>query len=287
MSYKIMRQVWALPLKPTQKLVLLALADNANDEGLCWPSRETISDKTGLTTKAITDAVNALKSGGLLDTKKMRGNRNQYQISSNLGLAPVVTLSDHSSNPNSPLVVTEGFHSSNLGLAPIYRTGKESPLEPTIEPVSPLVHVDAQTGDMVGPVADEADEWKDSDYGFAEFWKEYPNKSGKPDACKNWRKLKPSRELVAQIIANIKARLECGQWSLDRKQYIKWPQGYISKRMWEDELIPSTFTTPPRGMSSVCPTDKPGFIKYDEAKVTLLTPEQQAELAREMEDLPF
>lgn len=286
MSHKIMRQVWTLPLKPTQKLVLLALADNANDEGVCWPSRENISDKTGLTTKAITDAVNALKTSGLLDIKKMRGNRNQYQISSNLGLAPVVTLGDYSSNRRSPLVVTEGVHSSNLGLLPIYRTNQEPPLEPIIEPVSLNVCDDADA-DLLAPVAPPVDPWKESDYGFDEFWAVYPKKVGKPAACKNWVKLKPTRELVDQIVANIKARLACGQWSLDRKQFIKHPQGYISEQMWLDEVIPNTFTTPPRGTASVCPTNKPGFIKYDETKVTFLTPEQQAELAREMEDLPF
>lgn len=245
-----MRQVWNLPLKPTQKLVLLALADNANDEGVCWPSRENISDKTGLTTKAITDAVNALKESGILSTQKMRGNRNQYQISSNLGLAPVVTLSDHSSNPRSPLVVTEGAYSSNLGLLPIYRTNQEPPLEPTKEPVS---HTYADV-DILEPVCKPVDEWKESQYGFEEFWKAYPNKSGKPAACKNWLKLKPSRELVDTILANIKARLDCGQWSLDRKQYIKWPQGYISNQMWLDEVIPSSFTTPPRGTNFQKPT---------------------------------
>ncbi len=41
MSIKIMTAVWNLDLPDSEKLALLALADCANDEGLCWPSMAT------------------------------------------------------------------------------------------------------------------------------------------------------------------------------------------------------------------------------------------------------
>lgn len=42
-----MSLVWAADLPPMEKLVLLALADCANDEGGCWPSCATIARKSG------------------------------------------------------------------------------------------------------------------------------------------------------------------------------------------------------------------------------------------------
>lgn len=46
MSIKAMNWVWSLEdLTPAQTLVLLSLADQANDEGYCWPSRDVIASR--------------------------------------------------------------------------------------------------------------------------------------------------------------------------------------------------------------------------------------------------
>jgi hypothetical protein len=33
-----MAEVWVLAISAAEKMVLLALADAANDDGICWPS---------------------------------------------------------------------------------------------------------------------------------------------------------------------------------------------------------------------------------------------------------
>ena len=45
MSVRIMTAVWSVTLPDSEKIVLLALADCANDEGLCWPSMATLAAK--------------------------------------------------------------------------------------------------------------------------------------------------------------------------------------------------------------------------------------------------
>jgi len=55
-SIKIMTAVWKLDRKlasPTEKVVLLALADMANDDGACWPSLNTLADKTSLARSSV------------------------------------------------------------------------------------------------------------------------------------------------------------------------------------------------------------------------------------------
>lgn len=61
-----MTGVWNCQLPAAEKLVLLALADNANDEGNCWPSIATISRKTGKCARAVQAAISALETAGFL-----------------------------------------------------------------------------------------------------------------------------------------------------------------------------------------------------------------------------
>jgi len=67
MSIRIMANVWEHPgINSTQKLVLLALADWANDEGMCWPSIQRIADKCSLTKRAVQKALRAIEDMGML-----------------------------------------------------------------------------------------------------------------------------------------------------------------------------------------------------------------------------
>jgi hypothetical protein len=64
MSIKLMTAVWAVALIHTDKLVLLALADNANDEGLCWPSVMTLTQKCGMDARTVQRVVTRLCDAG-------------------------------------------------------------------------------------------------------------------------------------------------------------------------------------------------------------------------------
>lgn len=67
MSIRIMTQVWQLDL-PTasHKLLLLAFADHANDEGICYPALESIHRKTGLSRRHTQRLISSLKESGQL-----------------------------------------------------------------------------------------------------------------------------------------------------------------------------------------------------------------------------
>ena len=53
-------------LSPTQKLVLVALADNAQDDGKAWPGKKTIVKKTGLGQSSVYRSLDELEDAGLL-----------------------------------------------------------------------------------------------------------------------------------------------------------------------------------------------------------------------------
>jgi hypothetical protein len=79
---------WPLQMSPTQKAVLMALADNASDHGVCWPSIPTLCIKTCLAKSTVITALQALESAGLLVADRATGRVNKYQIVPTLDLFP-------------------------------------------------------------------------------------------------------------------------------------------------------------------------------------------------------
>ncbi|TLP41056.1 helix-turn-helix domain-containing protein [Arcobacter arenosus] len=71
MSIKVMEKVFRdETLDPNKKLIMLALADNANDEGYCYPSINTIVLKTSLSKPTVIKHMKELEGKSLLLSKK-------------------------------------------------------------------------------------------------------------------------------------------------------------------------------------------------------------------------
>jgi hypothetical protein len=63
MSFSVGKRVWAIPMPATDKLVLLALAHYASDDGKCWPSLDKLGKDTGLHPKSVSRCIRRLKKG--------------------------------------------------------------------------------------------------------------------------------------------------------------------------------------------------------------------------------
>jgi len=74
MSFSIGKRVWAISMPATDKLVLLALANYASDDGQCWPSLDKLGKDTGLHPKSVSRCIRRLKKGKLIDTKRRMNN---------------------------------------------------------------------------------------------------------------------------------------------------------------------------------------------------------------------
>ncbi|MFC2778427.1 MAG: helix-turn-helix domain-containing protein, partial [Pauljensenia sp.] len=71
MSILAMTWAWGLmDLDQSQTLVLLALADAANDEGVCWPSQAEIGRKARLKDRAVRNQIRSLEAAGLLSVSR-------------------------------------------------------------------------------------------------------------------------------------------------------------------------------------------------------------------------
>ena len=81
MSVHISSWVWRhQDLTPTEKLVMLCLADQANDQGVCWPGIGNIMQRTGLSDRSIQQQLYKLRKMGLVTWQIRPGHSNIYQL---------------------------------------------------------------------------------------------------------------------------------------------------------------------------------------------------------------
>lgn len=66
MSIKLMTFVWDLELPQGRKLVLLSLADQANDAGEAFPSLEKLQQRCGMSRRTLFECLRDLENGGLI-----------------------------------------------------------------------------------------------------------------------------------------------------------------------------------------------------------------------------
>ncbi len=83
MSIKIMAAMWEHgPTDGNELLVMLALADIANDEGVCWPSMATIGQRARMSERNARRVIRKLEEDGWIATEPGRGRNvsNVYRI---------------------------------------------------------------------------------------------------------------------------------------------------------------------------------------------------------------
>ena len=77
MSIEIMSYIWKNgPQNQSETIVLLALADYANDEGECWPSINGLMQKSRLSERGVQQILRRLEGQGWLEIKYGTGRKN-------------------------------------------------------------------------------------------------------------------------------------------------------------------------------------------------------------------
>jgi DNA-binding transcriptional regulator YhcF (GntR family) len=77
MSVKVMSRVWDESAHTgSALLMLLAIADHANDDGVCWPSVETLAAKARVQARQAQNLIAQLEQSGELAVQRGRGRKN-------------------------------------------------------------------------------------------------------------------------------------------------------------------------------------------------------------------
>ncbi|HGM7194138.1 TPA: helix-turn-helix domain-containing protein [Serratia marcescens] len=154
MSMNLMAQAMSIKVgNPLRKLVLIKIADNANDKGECWPSYQHVADHCECSKSAVRAHIEALIKMGLLTKENRLGVNNGKGNTSNLyyltldnpvpseSIAPCA-VKKHSPMPSKSTgvcqQVTQGVPSESTPPMPADGTRTSHSFEPVIEPKEKL-----------------------------------------------------------------------------------------------------------------------------------------------------
>lgn len=82
MSIAWITRVWASPepVSPGERLLLLALADMANDEGICWPSVPTLARRCAMDPYTTRRSLRRLEADGFIVREMSPGRSTHYRL---------------------------------------------------------------------------------------------------------------------------------------------------------------------------------------------------------------
>lgn len=211
MSNKVL--TWALEQEtgsPTRKLVLLKLADQANDNGYCWPSKETIARHCEVHKKTVQKLIAELEGLGYLSIQHRRDG------TTNLSNAYYLHWGVGAQDSQGGLQHSQGWEHTTP------RVGAQDSPEPSEEPSNTNPHPMNGKG---GSLSDRFEEW----------WQHYPKKRAKAECQKKWRR-KGLHKRADELIADVqKRKAQDAQWV---RGYAPYPLTYLNQERWEDEIEP-------------------------------------------------
>jgi len=197
---------------PLRKLVLIKLADNANDMGECWPSYQHIAEQCEIGRSTVKVHIRELEKAGLLRREfRRKGELNQSNVF-HLTLAGRADPAPGGGTAGNPPGAA-GDPGGGAGAAP--RTSHS--LEPVKEPK---------------PVCTDAPE-------FEQFWKLFPKKKGRKDALKVWTKLNPDADLQAVMLTALAKHCVSRDWTKEQGQYVPLATTWLNGERWHDVLQPA------------------------------------------------
>ncbi len=208
MSILVMSEVWAhAPYSETRLLVLLALADFSDDEGVCWPSQTTVAKKARCHPETVRRAVKRFVEDDWL-----------------VILEPHTHVRSTRYRVTPPRVGTESLTPTGVGSDPTFaRT------EPSLNHQGSL-----QKGNDVSVQRKTKNKKSFNEQDWLEFWRAYPRKAGKQAALKAWHKALTQAEPHVIIAAAARFRDDPNR----EDEFTPHPSTWLNQHRWEDDPLP-------------------------------------------------
>ena len=220
-SVKISSWVWheasIQDIKGNDLVLLLALADVANDKGVCTffdppedASYDGLAAKARIHRSTIADVLSRLKSRGVLEvTRQGPGQPNRYRL--------LIDQESGITTPSEGRITTPRVAPARLHSSPIRSDVFMLISDETSEPATTSSRRDSTLN------------------AFEEFWSIYPRKVGKVEAEKAF--VKAAQRVAAQVIL-AGARRFAADPNLPEKQYVAYPATWLNRGSWDDEPLP-------------------------------------------------
>ncbi len=262
MSMNLMAKAMNIKVgNPLRKLVLIKLADNANDKGECWPSYQHIADQCEISKRSVMNHITDLCESGLVKKVTRKGEKGN---SSNIYLLHLDgagdSLGGSANNSLSGAANSPGGAGDSLGGSAGDSPRTSHSFEPVNEPKN-IMSESVRTECEKSP-----DRHEETDKAFEEiFWCAGMRKAGKKNAAsafrpqfREWRKT--TRGTASEFATMLAEDIACRngkQFGFDRLL----PSSYLNGQRWNDEK-PETIQ-PQSKPSSAITVSKTGYVFFD------------------------
>lgn len=251
MSIRVMTRVWEHSgHKGSNLLLMLALADNANDDGIAWPGQKYLADKIRMSERTVRRLVGELVESGELEVLEQGGSgpraTTMYRITVRDKADKMTAIENDQGGqddlPKADTRVRKGGHSY------VRRTVIEPSDKPSYTPHTPqggdvnASDVSDTPGDdpaeTTKPKRRKAGELLPEDAErFDRWWAIYPRKEAKATARRAWDRIRPDNDLTDQMITAVSVQAKANDWEQpDRRQFIPLPASWLNAERWNDEV---------------------------------------------------
>lgn len=209
MSIQLMSDVWRTDLPTVEKMVLLVIADHANDQGTqSYPSQQTIANKASISVRTVQRSVNTLVERGFIRVFKGQGgsancrdDRRPHLYMINIGKLRHDTMTPRQARPD-----IEDIDGATMTTV----TGRQS--RPMNHPIEPPIETP----------------------GFDDFWNVYPLKVGKGAAKKAFEKAIRTTDVDSIIKGALRYKLDPNRV----QSYTAHASTWLNAQRWLDEPLP-------------------------------------------------
>ena len=275
MSFKLVAQVFDIRVgNPLRKMVLIKLADQANDDGYCWPSYETLAYSCEISRSSVINHIKWLAENDFLWIEK------RYDKDAQKNLSNIYHLT-----------LSKGKQAKDVGglaVTPVQEMNHEGVVQEIHHP---------SVGDTPKPIIEsiskpiiESNDWIEK--SFEAFYESYPNKKGKGQAQKTWNNVflgkgdhkKPSNpvELFETIMNAVKVQTPV--ILLSEPRFRKHPSTWLNAQAWLDEIEQSQPTNTYQGNTHAAHQPANSQYQPKRSQADIYADKLNAELAQRFPD---
>ena len=215
-----MSQVWDIDLPTSEKMVLLVIADHADDEGTnSWPSMATIARKASISPRQAQRLIKSLADSGLLSVEDQAGGHREMR---------------DDRRPNRYTVILGG--ATRVTSRRVERGDIEAPRGDThdVNGVTPMSPKPSLEPSLIEPSKD-IDHRRAITEHFQIFWDTYPRKVGKAAAEKAFKKIAANVDPSVIIDGALRYATDPNR----DDEFTAHPTTWLNAGRWEDEPLPS------------------------------------------------
>lgn len=275
MSIRVMSRVWdSSPSKGSELLLLLAIADFANDAGEAWPKTATLAEKVRMSERQVQRMIKALVADGQVRVRPNAGPHgvNVYVIST-LRQADTPDKMSPRQDVTPDIAVSPGPRHSHVTPTPDIAVSPEPSGEPSSEPSksvctgadapdsptpfssgsergttnrpTPVPDAAATAGSFGKetrrerrPVREKRNEptlTPEQASRFEKLWAVYPRQENRDAAEREWAAIDPDDALVSRMVETVEAFAESSGWQEAGGQFVPHLSTWLHKKRWTDK----------------------------------------------------